>query len=720
MRVFIAEKPDLGKVIAEALGNGQRKGGYIQCGQDIVTWCIGHLLELAPPEAHNPAYEQWVAEDLPLKLRPVKLQPIAGTRDQLKIVGELIGQATEIVHAGDPDDEGQLLVDEVLEYFGNTSPVKRALINDININTARKALDNLQDNRDFYGLYQKALARSIGDQLYGFNMTRAYTLAGQARGVRGVLVVGRVVTVILGLVVVRFNAYTRHSAAYFYGVSAALEFKGTSLNGRFQVPEGAPVDEKGRLIDEAFVKAIAQACQQQSAVLKSIEIEDKQTAAPLPFALLDLQAEMSEEYGLGLEKTLAITQSLRETHKAITYNRSNCNYLSNEQFSEAPKTLALLAQVFPDLAKTFAEVDPARKSRAFNDDKTTAHTGIIPTAIQVDLGRMSEDEKKVYFAIVKQYLAQFMPSKGYRSAKATFDVAGQTFVVRATKVTEPGWTALLKEKARNADGEGDAGQAGDSPFDVLEALAPDATGVCQSVKIAKEKTKPLPLYTEATLLKDLKSVAKYVTDPRIKQLLLDRDRDIDGEHGGIGTPATRGSMIEKLFERRYCTLEKNKVIPTKHGLDFYNALPAIATQPDMTALWHEQQQQIEAGELTVEAFLDELETFIARQIAAIDLGSLQGLNITTPCPMCGGELAPNSKTISCKACEFHIFRDICGKELTEEQVTQLLTTGKTGLIKGLKSSKAGSKAFDASLKLTAEGKVEFIFPKTKPPAKKRA
>jgi len=394
MRVFIAEKPDLGKVIAEALGNGQRKSGYIQCGPDIVTWCIGHLLELVPPEVHNPAYEKWVAEDLPLNLRPAKYQPIASTRDQLKIIGELIGQATEIVHGGDPDDEGQLLVDEVLDYFSNTRPVKRVLINDININTARKALENLQDNRDFYGLSQKALARSIGDQIYGFNMTRAYTLAAQARGVRGVLVVGRVVTVILGLVVVRFKAYTSHSAAYFYGVSAALEFKGTSMNARFQVPDSAPIDDKGRLIDEAFVRAIAQACQQQPAVLKAIEIEDKQTAVPLPFALLNLQAEMSEEYDLDLEKTLAITQSLREVHKAITYNRSNCNYLSNEQFSEAPKTLALLAQTFPDLVKTFAEVDPARKSRAFNDDKTTAHTGIIPTAIQVDLGRMSEDEKR--------------------------------------------------------------------------------------------------------------------------------------------------------------------------------------------------------------------------------------------------------------------------------------------------------------------------------------
>ncbi|EPK4663574.1 toprim domain-containing protein, partial [Pseudomonas aeruginosa] len=181
MRLFIAEKPQLGQVIAEALGGGQRRGGSIQCGQDVVTWCVGHLLELAPPEEHNPAYAKWNAADLPLKLRPVKYQPIAGTADQLGVVGQLIAQADEIVHAGDPDEEGQLLVDEVLAYFGNSRPVKRILINDLNAAAARKALGNLRDNSEFLGLSLRGQARSIADQLYGFNMTRAYSLAVQAR-----------------------------------------------------------------------------------------------------------------------------------------------------------------------------------------------------------------------------------------------------------------------------------------------------------------------------------------------------------------------------------------------------------------------------------------------------------------------------------------------------------------------------------------------------------
>lgn len=715
MRLFIAEKPDLAKVIAEALGNPKRRGGYIECGSDIVTWGIGHLLQLAPPEAHNPKYADWVAEHLPLKLRPAKYIPIPDTQDQFDIVCRLIEQSTEIVHAGDPDDEGQLLVDEVLEYVNNTRPVQRLLINDMNAEAAKKALGNMVDNAKFYGLSQKARARSIGDQLYGFNMTRAYTLAGQARGHRGVLAVGRVQTVILALIVARFKAYTQHSAAAFYSIAANLMFDGKAVSAKLQIPEGAPVDEKGRITDEAFADGISKAAAQQLAVVTNVEIEDKQTPPPLPFALLDLQAQMSQDHGIGAERTLEITQSLREQHKAITYNRSDCNYLTTIQFEEAPATMALLAKTFPDLSDQFEAADLVQKGRAFNDSKVSAHTAIIPTAKQIDVTELTADERSVYVAIVKQYVAQFLPDKSYKSAKVLVEVAGNTFVARANKTTAPGWTALIKENARPS------GDKGEAPFDVLEALKPESPGQCDGVTVSKEKTKPLPLYTESTLLKDLRQVAKYVTDPRIKQLLLNRD---DGkavtERGGIGTPATRGAMLAKLMERKYYAVDNKKLIPTKLGLQFHDALPAIATKPDMTALWHEQQLLIESGELTVDAFLDELEGFIADQVAVVDLGTLQGFSVTAACPMCGGKMETKSQVIECIACEFLIFRDICGKELSEEQVHQLLTTARTGVIKGLKGSKPDSKPFEASLKLTAEGKVELVFPKSKSSAKKRA
>ncbi|WP_055137550.1 DNA topoisomerase, partial [Pseudomonas corrugata] len=475
MRLFIAEKPDLAKVIAEGLGNGHRKGGYIECGSDIVTWCIGHLLQLAPPEHHNPQYADWVAADLPLKLRPAIYVPIEKTQDQLAVVCALIEQASEIVHAGDPDEEGQLLVDEVLEYVGNTRPVKRLLINDMNANAARKAMANMVDNSQYYGLSQKAKARSIGDQLYGFNMTRAYTLAGQAKGIRGVLAVGRVQTVILALIVARFKAYTGHSAAFFFSVFGKFDFDGKSITAKLQPPAGAPVDSKKRIVDEAYTADIVKACQQQVTQVSSAKVEDKRTPPPLPFSLLDLQAQMSQDHGINAEKTLAITQALRENHKAISYNRSDCNYLSEEQYDEAPETLAVLASALPDLASTFACVDSERKSRAFDDSKISAHTAIIPTAVRIDLDNLTAEERAVYLAIVKQYVAQFLPDKQFRSAKVQFEVAGSNFVARGKKITVPGWMALINDTGAAEDGEdGDDSDVTESPFDVLESPAPRA------------------------------------------------------------------------------------------------------------------------------------------------------------------------------------------------------------------------------------------------------
>ncbi|HDQ4465235.1 TPA: topoisomerase C-terminal repeat-containing protein [Pseudomonas aeruginosa] len=719
MRLFIAEKPQLGQVIAEALGGGQRRSGSIQCGADVVTWCVGHLLELAPPQAHNPAYVKWNAADLPLKLRPVKYQPIAGTSEQLGVVGQLIGEADEIVHAGDPDEEGQLLVDEVLAYFGNTRPVKRVLINDLNAAAARKALGNLRENSEFRGLSLRGQARSIADQLYGFNLTRAYSLAAQARGGKGVLSVGRVQTPILGLIVSRYLSHTSHSASYYFNVLARLEFSAL-VQARLVVAEGAPVDEKGRILDEDYAQGIAQACRGAAARVRSVVVEEKTQAAPLPFSLLDLQAQMSRAHGIDAEKTLAITQALREKYKAITYNRSDCNYLTVEQHGEAAGTFAALAQSLPDMQKTFVQADPGRKGRAFNDAKVSAHTAIIPTAVVLDMKALSTDEQTVYLAIVRQYVAQFMGEKRYLAVKAVFEVQGHAFEVSATRSTAAGWTQLLREVGEDAEQAGEEeeaeGKEESTPFEVLSELAEGTQGRCREVKVSREKTKPLPLYTEASLLKDLKQVAKYVQDPRIKALLLDRDDGKAGERGGIGTPATRAAMLGKLRERGFYTVEKKKLVPTALGVAFIQALPRIATTPDMTALWHEQQVMIERGELSVDAFLDELEGFIGEQIEQIDLGDmpLQGSAGSEPlkvgCPMCGGELARTVKLVGCKACAFRLWPSIAGKVLASGHLESLLGQGKTGLIKGFKNKEG--KAFDAALKLDAQGKVQFEFPKS--------
>jgi DNA topoisomerase-3 len=704
MRLFIAEKPALAKIIAEALGSVQRCDGYYQCGVDVVTWCIGHLLELAPPETHNPSYAKWRKADLPLKLRPAKYQPIERTAPQFSVVAKLLRTADSVVHAGDPDDEGQLLIDEVLTYCQYQNPVMRVLINDLNTAAAKKAIANLRDNKEFFGLSQKALARSIGDQLYGFNMTRAYTLAAQEKGIEGVLSVGRVQTPILGLIVNRYNAFKNHTAASFYTLTANITINGHAVTPRYVVLDGALVDEKGRLIDEAAANCVAAGCQNQEAIVSLCDTQEKKTPPPLPFSLLDLQAAMSRRFNLSAQQTLDITQILREKHKAITYNRSDCSYLSDDQFNEAPETLAAIVKALPVLSSAYANADRTHKGRAFDDSKVTAHTAIIPTTTAPNIAAMNDAERKVYQAIAEQYLVQFLPHKHYLATKASFAVNGYTFAATATKTTQDGWTTLLSPLEENDDeDDNNTSQA----FAALSALAMGDAGHCRDVTVAQEKTKPQPLYTEATLLKDLQRVAKYVKDPKIRQLLKNRDEGKAGENGGIGTPATRASMLEVLQKRGFYITEKKKIIPTQKGIEFIASLPEIATAPDMTALWHEQQQEIAKGQLTVETFLDSLESFIGEQVSNVQLGGMQGGTTKTDngkgerlkslCPSCGGSIVISPKLYACTGCKLRVWIDIAGKKLSHTQAESLFATGKTGVIKGF-NSKAGKK-FDAALLL---------------------
>ncbi|ENU8987596.1 DNA topoisomerase [Salmonella enterica] len=432
----------------------------------------------------------------------------------------------------------------------------------------------------------------------------------------------------------------------------------------------------------------------------------------------------------------------------MTYNRSDCRYLNEEQFADAPGTLRAISSTFPELAPFFSKADSSRKSRAFNESKTTAHTGIIPTQTTINTSVLTVNEKKVYQAIVEQYLAQFLEEKEFKSALAEFGIGEYTFRLRATRCTNAGWSALLKEK----EGE----QENNTLFDALSALKEGDTAECHKVDVVRYKTTPPPLYTEASLLEDLRRVARYVEDPKIKQLLLDRDTEKDDqEQGGIGTPATRGAILKLLLERGFYSISKKQIVPTELGISLIQALPSIMTNPDMTALWHEQQKMIESGELTVDSFLDELETFVAFQVDNVDLSRLKviihpcdcggryvrrkndkgafwgcsnypecrntvpdrngqpdftAMNFDANCPRCKARMKYHPKACNCtnEACKFVLWGTQFGKTLTITQIFDLLSKGKTREIKGFKSAKSGKK-YDAVLQLQADGSVSLMF-----------
>lgn len=717
MRLFIAEKPAVANDIVKALGgNFTRHDGWFESDNAIVTNCFGHIIESQPPENYNPEYKIWKVETLPLRLYPVKYQPVERASKQLKTIIELINRAdvTEIIHAGDPDDEGQLLVDEVLEYAGNTKPVKRVLINDNTLPAVKKALVNLKDNRDFKGLYLKALARSVADEIYGFSMTRAYTIPAQDKGYKGVLSVGRVQTPVLGLIVNRTRANKNHKSSVFYTMAGYFQRGADVIRANWKPGEFAPLTDR-KLLDKAWANGTAASLTGKPATVEAAATDDKKTAAPLPFNLVRLQQYMNRKFKMTAQKTLDITQQLREKYKAITYNRSDCSYLSEEQFGEAPQIIDALKAAFPQQW----DIDSARKSKAFNSAKITAHTAIVPTVSVPDINSLSTDERNVYLAIAQHYLVQFMPEKTYQEVSVAIQCGDESFYARARKTIDSGFEAFLGAEATDED-ESDND---DSAFELLCKIRTGETLTTKEVTVNEKKTTPPPLFTEDTLLKALVRIADFVTDPTIKKILKEKDKGKEGEYGGIGTPATRGTILETLKKRNYITVEKGKLIPTDTGYALIDALPDIAVNPDMTALWAEKQTAIENGDLAVEEFINELYSDLGGMITNVDLGEMkieaaapagQSQRLNAPCPSCGKQIAIRPKGYFCTGCEFKIWKNFSGKTLSDKQVETLLTKGITGELKGFVSSKT-NKQFSAKVKLIdkATGKLGFEFPPKK-------
>lgn len=712
MRLFIAEKPAVANDIVKALGgNFTRHDGWFESDNAIVTNCFGHIIESQPPENYNPEYKAWKVETLPLRLYPVKYQPVESAEKQVKTIIELIRRAdvTEIIHAGDPDDEGQLLVDEVLEYAGNTKPVKRVLINDNTLPAVKKALANPKNNRDFRGLYLKALARSVADAIYGLSMTRAYTIPAKTKGYKGVLSVGRVQTPVLGLIVNRTRANKNHKSSFYYTMTGHFQRGADVIRANWKPGEFAPLTDR-KLLDKTWANGTATSLAGKPATVEAAATDDKKTAAPLPFNLVRLQQYMNKKFKMTAQKTLDITQQLREKYKAITYNRSDCSYLSDEQFSEAPQIIDALKSVFDQPM----DIDTTRKSKAFNSAKVTAHTAIIPTVSVPDVNALSTDERNVYLAIAQHYLVQFMPEKAYQEVSVAIQCGDESFYARARKTTDSGFEAFLG--VENAEDDEAEVENDDSSFDLLCKIRTGETVTTKEVVVNEKKTTPPPLFTEATLLAALVRVADFVTDPVIKKLLKDKDRDKKDEHGGIGTPATRASILETLKKRNYITLEKGKLIPTDTGYALIDALPDIAVNPDMTALWAEKQTLIENGEMTVEQFVDELYNDLIPMISNANSAEIkvspsapsgQSQRLSSPCPSCGKQIVIRPKSYSCTGCEFKIWNEFSGKKITQAQAEKLIKSGKTDLIKGFKKKSGGT--YDAVLVLEDKKTGSWVF-----------
>ncbi|MDX2124546.1 MAG: DNA topoisomerase III [Aeromonas hydrophila] len=594
MRLFIAEKPSLGRAIADVLPKPHKKGdGFIETAQgDVVTWCIGHLLEQAEPDAYDAAYKQWRMESLPIVPAQWQLVAKPKTKTQLTVIKRLIKQADCVVNAGDPDREGQLLVDEVIDFlgYGKTRPVLRCLISDLNPPAVRRALDKLRDNKEFVPLAVSALARSRADWLYGINMTRAYTLLGRKGGCSELLSVGRVQTPLLGLVVRRDLEIEAFVPKPFFEVLAHLQTEGNERFTAKWLPSEACLpwqDEEGRVLNRALAAKVVERIQGQPALVEEVEEQARKQAAPLPYNLSSLQIDAAKRFGMDAKRVLDVCQGLYERHKLITYPRSDSRHLPSDHFNWAGQVREAIASTAPALAKAVSEADGKIRSKAWNDSKVDAHHAIIPTEKQGNPATLGADEAKLYGLIARQYLLQFYPPFEYNDSKVLLRIAGGLFQAKARRILKAGWKALLGVE------EDDEEEAGSLP-----ALRKGEQLLCERGELQEKMTQPPKSFTDATLLAAMTGIARYVQDPEIRKTLRETD--------GLGTEATRAGIIDLLFKRRFLVRQGKSIKATPTGRALIQALPATATTPDMTALWEQHLGRIAERQTSYQQFMGPL------------------------------------------------------------------------------------------------------------------
>ncbi|GAD02583.1 DNA topoisomerase III [Agarivorans albus] len=617
MRLYIAEKPSLARAIAAVLPKPQQKhNGYIQLANgDCVTWCIGHLLEQAEPEHYDAKFKQWRLEHLPIFPDKWQWKAKSKTASQLKAIKSLVKQASSIVHAGDPDREGQLLVDLVIEHSKAKVTLKqqcqRLLISDLNPAAVSRALKQLKSNQEFSALSTSALARSRADWLYGINLTRAYTLKGQQQGYSGVLSVGRVQTPILGLVVRRDQEIAEFVSRPYYQVEAHLHTEqAEAFTALWQPSEACEPyqDEEGRVLSRPLAEHVVKRVNQQAGLVQSLKQQDKQQAPPLPYNLSSLQIDAAKRFAYSAKQVLDICQGLYERHNLITYPRSDSRYLPKQHHAEAPKVVAAIQANSQHLEKACVDADLTKRSKAWNDAKVEAHHAIIPTEKRYAVAKLGEAERNVYELIARQYLLQFYPHYQYAHTEANIVIADGHFKATANQIKELGWKALFPQKKSAED------------MATLPPLKQGQVLQCVDARVLDKQTQPPKAFTDATLLAAMTGIAKYVQDPSLKAVLKDTD--------GLGTEATRAGILELLFKRGFLLRQAKQIHASDSGKALINALPALCTWPDMTAHWETQLNAISQKAQSYQGFMQGMQgqlSQLVEQSASVNAQAFAGL-----------------------------------------------------------------------------------------------
>jgi len=721
MRLIVAEKPSVGRDIASSLGRHRKGKGSLAGSGWTVTWALGHLAELAPPDAYGDEYKKWRLETLPILPERFKVRVNAKTRDQFSVVKALMRDpsVTEVVNACDAGREGELIFAYLYGLSGCKKPVRRLWISSLTPEAIKDGFSALRDGRGMKPLEDAARSRGEADWIVGMNATRAYSI--RFGGFKNVLSVGRVQTPTLKLLVDREREIEDFEPEKFWTVYARFAREEHTYDGVwFRKKEN-------RLKEKEAAEGIAEKVRGGTGTVKKAEKKTASEKPPLLYDLTELQRNANARYGFTADRTLRAAQALYEERKLITYPRTSSRYLSKDMAGGLKKRVEAVGAL-PDLApfaeKLLAADQLSISKRIVDDAKVTDHHAIVPTN-RKSSGNLPPDEAKVYDLVARRFLAVFFPAARFENTTVITVVREETFISKGRIVLEAGWRALYP------DGVG--GRKEKEP-PVLPPIEAGQEWRVAKVAVKEGETKPPPRYSESALLGAMETAGKFVEDEELRQAMKD---------SGLGTPATRAATIERLISVGYLEREKKALVPTGKGRALISLLgDSRISSPELTARWEERLARMEHGAETRHDFMADIGDFVRNLVE--EARNKQGEKVAAPakrngkrgakpprangsggasaskpsgetlgaCPKCGAPVVETKKAFGCSAwkgsgCDFAVWKTVAGKRVSEAQAKQLLTKGRTGKLKGFKS-KAG-KPFEAALVLDEARKVRLEF-----------
>lgn len=623
MRLFLAEKKSLGEAVASALGNAVPSQGKITCGDDVVTWCAGHILEMYMPEDYDSDLSNWELAALPIIPSSWKNKPKQTAGKQLGIIKYLLQAATSVVNCGDPDREGQLLVDEVLEHFDYTGPVERIWLDDgLTPAAIQRALGKLCRNALKAPLRDAALGRSRADWLVGLNATRAMTLIAQAAGHRGALPVGRVQTPTLRIVVDRDLLIENFKPHPFFVLRAQIAHTNGLFWATFKPSDTqSGLDADGRLVDAGQAQAICGAAKSAPGLISAASRTPKKRQPPLAYSLSALSKAASSKYGMTAKQALDAAQELY-LGKLTSYPRTNCRFLPEDQHMEGAEILSALAKLsgaLADVAQAASSADAALKSPSWNSAKLTAHHGIIPTGTLPSPNTLSEQAQKLFELVCMNYVAQFHPPMLYEAQEIQVTLGEMLWKAAGKTIQDAGWTAIFSELPEEDEEE----SSGSLP--VVEQGDPIT---CQATDVTEKKTSPPARFTDGSLLDAMENIHRHLSSAT------GREKEILRQTKGIGTDATRATVIDSLIKRDLLAMQGKQLVSTPLGRQLIELVPEELKDPLTTAEWEDKLEQIAEGKLDMGVFLKAVCDDLPRHINAIKSLKLDRMANSFPCPIC--------------------------------------------------------------------------------------